>query len=86
MNSEQAGQLQAPIPQYQSYSQKVDWGLIEPVMVMEKVTDPTKEFTLDEVGSLSYVVDGRWMSFDSMYDNAAPFSYEFTTVKIGGST
>ena len=55
-------------------------------MVMEKVTDSTKEFTLDEVGSLSYVVDGRWMSFDSMYDNTAPFSYELTIVKTGGPT
>lgn len=85
-NSEQAGQLQALIPRYQSYSQKVDWGLIEPVMVMEKATDSTKEFTLDEVGSLSYVVDGRWMSFDSMYDNTPPFNYEITIVKTGGPT
>jgi len=88
MNTEQSGQLQGSqlIPQYPSHIKGVDWGLIEPVMVIEKATDSTKEFTLDNVGSLTYVIDGRWMSYDPMYDNTPPFSYELTIVKTGGPT
>jgi hypothetical protein len=88
INTEQSGQLQGSqlIPQYPSHIKGVDWGLIEPVMVMEKATDSTREFTLDNVGSLTYVIDGRWMSFDPTYDNSPPFSYELTIVKTGGPT
>lgn len=88
MNTEQSGQLQGAqlIPQYQAYSKGVDWGLIEPLMVMEKATDSTREFTLDNVGPLTYVIDGRWMSYDPSYENTPPFSYELTIVKTGGPT
>jgi hypothetical protein len=89
LNTEQAGQLQGSqlIPRYQTYVKGgIDWGLIEPVMVIEKATDTTKEFTLEDVGPLTYVVDGRWMGYDSMYDNTPPFSYEITIVKTGGPT
>jgi hypothetical protein len=88
MNSEQAGQLQGSnlIPQYQSYSKAVDWGLIEPIMVMEKATDSTREFTLENVGPLTYVIDSRWMSYDPMYENSPPFNYEITIEKTGGPT
>jgi hypothetical protein len=88
MNTEQSGQLQGSqlIPQYPTHIKGVDWGLIEPVMVMEKATDSTREFTLDNVGSLTYVLDGRWMSFDPSFDNSPPFSYEITIVKTGGPT
>ena len=55
-------------------------------MVIEKATDTTKEFTLEDVGPLTYVVDGRWMGYDSIYDNTAPFTYEITIVKTGGPT
>lgn len=83
----QSGQLAALSPRYQSYIKGgIDWGLIEPVMVMEKATDSTKEFTLTDVGPLTYVVDGRWMSYESNYDNTPPFSYEITIVKTGGPT
>ncbi len=87
--TEQAGQLQGSqlIPRYQSYIKGgIDWGLIKPFMVMEKATDSTKEFTLQDVGPLTYVVDGRWMGYDSNYDNTAPFTYEITIVKTGGPT
>jgi hypothetical protein len=86
MNVEQSGQLQGLKPQYTTYIKGVDWGIIEPAMVIEKATDTTKEFTLENVGSLTYVIDGRWMSFDPIYDNTPPFSYEITIVKIGGPT
>jgi len=90
LNTEQAGQLQGSqlIPRYQTYVKGgIDWGLIEPVMVIEKATDTTKEFTLqDDVRPLTYVVDGRWMGYDSNYDNTAPFSYEITIEKTGGPT
>ena len=64
LNTERAGQLQGSqlIPRYQTYIKGgIDWGLITPYMVMEKATDSTKEFTLTDVGPLTYVVDGRWM-------------------------
>jgi hypothetical protein len=89
VSSVQAGQLDGSqlIPRYQSYIKGgIDWGLIEPVMVMEKATDTTKEFTLDDVGQLTYVVDGRWMGYDSNYDKTTPFNYEITIVKTGGPT
>jgi hypothetical protein len=88
MNTEQARQLQGSqlIPRYQAFTKGVDWGLIEPSMVLEKATDTTKEFTVENVGPLTYVVDGRWMSYDSAYDTIQPFSYEITIVKTGGPT
>jgi hypothetical protein len=88
MSTTQSGQLQGSqlIPRYQTYQTGVDWGLIEPVMVIEKATDTTKEFTLKDVGPLTYVVDGRWMGYDSIYDNTPPFTYEITIVKTGGPT
>jgi hypothetical protein len=89
VNTEQAGQLQGSqlIPRYQTYLKGgIDWGVIDPKMVMEKATDSTKEFTLDDVGPLTYVVDGRWMGYDSNYDTTQPFTYEITIVKTGGPT
>jgi hypothetical protein len=89
LSTERAGQLEGSqlIPRYQTYIKGgIDWGLIEPVMVIEKATDTTKEFTLQDVGPLTYVVDGRWMSYESNYDNTPPFNYEITIVKTGGPT
>ncbi|MDD1695371.1 MAG: hypothetical protein LUQ54_00595 [Methanoregula sp.] len=83
----QAGQLAALSPRYQSYIKGgIDWGLIEPVMVIEKATDTTKEFTLTDTMPLTYVVDGRWMGYESVYANTGPFKYEITIVKTGGPT
>jgi hypothetical protein len=83
----QAGQLAALSPRYQSYIKGgIDWGLIEPVMIIEKATDTTKEFTLTETMPLTYVVDGRWMGYESVYANTGPFKYEITIVKTGGPT
>jgi hypothetical protein len=89
LNTERAGQLEGSqlIPRYENYIKGgIDLGLIEPVMVIEKATDTTKEFTLEDVGPLTYVVDGRWMGYDSNYNNTAPFSYEINIVKTGGPT
>ncbi len=55
-------------------------------MVLEKATDVTKEFTVEEVGPISYVVDGRWMSFEPIYDGTPPFSYELIITKTSGPT
>jgi hypothetical protein len=88
VNSEQALQLQGStlVPHYESHSKNVQWGLVEASMVLEKATDVTREFTVEEVGPLSYVVDGRWMSFDPIYDGTPPFSYELIITKISGPT
>jgi hypothetical protein len=83
----QAGQLAALIPRYQPYIKGgIDWGLIEHYMVIEKATDTTKEFTLTDTLPLTYVVDGRWMGYESDYANTGPFKYEITIVKTGGPT
>ena len=108
LNTDQAGQLQGSelIPHYESYSTKVQWGLIDPSFVLEKAMNSTGEFiygnyveyryegstsvqmnkTTGEVHPLTYVVDGRWMSYDSVYDNVGTFSYEITITKTGGPT
>lgn len=89
LSTERAGQLQGTqlIPRYVSYVKGgIDWGLIEPVMVIDKATNTSKEFTLTDVGPLTYVVDGRWMSYDSNYNRITPFTYEITIVKTGGPT
>jgi hypothetical protein len=108
LNTEQASQLEGSqlIPRYESYSTKVQWGLIDPSFVIEKATDSTEEFiygnyieyrfengkyvemlkTKGEVHRLTYVIDGRWMSYDPVYDNVQPFNYEITITKTGGPT
>jgi hypothetical protein len=108
LNTEQATGLQGSqlIPHYESYSKKVQWGLIDPSFVLEKATNSTGEFiygdyieyryddgnyvamnkTKGEVHPLTYVVDGRWMSYDPVFDNIQTFSYEITITKTGGPT
>ena len=108
LNTEQATGLQGSqlIPHYESYSKKVQWGLIDPSFVLEKATNSTGEFiygdyieyryddgkyiamnkTKGEVHPLTYVVDGRWMSYDPVYDNVQTFTYEITITKTGGPT
>jgi hypothetical protein len=108
LNTEQATGLQGSqlIPHYESYSKKVQWGLIDPSFVLEKATDSTGEFiygdyieyrfddgkyiamnkTKGEVHPLTYVVDGRWMGYDPVYDNVQTFSYDITITKTGGPT
>jgi hypothetical protein len=108
LNTEQATGLQGSqlIPYYESYSKKVQWGLIDPSFVLEKATDSTGEFiygdyveyryegdkyiamnkTKGEVHPLTYVVDGRWMGYDPVYDNVQTFNYEITIIKTGGPT
>ena len=88
INSEQALQLQGSllVPHYESHSKNIQWGLVEASMVLEKATDVTREFTVEDVGPLSYVVDGRWMSFEPVYDGTPPFSYELIITKISGPT
>ena len=108
LNTEQATGLQGSqlIPHYESYSKKVQWGLIDPSFVLEKATNSTGEFifgdyieyryddgnyvamnkTKGEVHPLTYVVDGRWMSYDPVFDNVQTFSYEITITKTGGPT
>jgi len=108
LNTEQATGLEGSqlIPHYESYSKKVQWGLIDPSFVLEKATNSTGEFvfgdyieyryddgnyvamnkTKGEVHPLTYVVDGRWMSYDPVFDNVQTFSYEITITKTGGPT
>jgi len=88
VNTEQAAQLEGSqlVPHYESYSKNIQWGLVEASMVLEKATDVTREFTVEDVGPISYVVDGRWMSFDPIYDRTPPFSYELIITKISGPT
>jgi hypothetical protein len=88
VNTEQAAQLEGSqlVPHYESYSKNIQWGLVKASMVLEKATDVSSEFTVEEVGPLSYVVDGRWMSFEPVYDGTPPFSYELIITRISGPT
>jgi hypothetical protein len=108
LNTEQASGLQGSqlIPRYESYSTKVQWGLIDPSFILERATNSTGEFvygdyieyrfdgdkyiamnmTTGEVHPLTYVIDGRWMSYDPVYDNVQTFTYEITITKTGGPT
>jgi hypothetical protein len=88
INTEQAAQLGGSllVPHYESHSKNIQWDLVTASMVLEKATDVAKEFTVEDVGPLSYVVDGRWMSFDQVYDGTPPFSYELIITRISGPT
>jgi hypothetical protein len=87
VNSEQGLQLEALVPHYESYSEKIQWGLIDPFMVMGKVSDSTQEFTIDDIRRATYVVDGRWMNFDDTYASSAePFRFTITITKINTPT
>lgn len=45
-----------------------------------------KVWNKGEVSPLTYVVDGRWMTYDPIYDNVQTFTYEITITKTGGPT
>ena len=79
----QADQLAGNLmtPNYVTHSDKIQWGLIEPSMVMEKVTDDTKTFTVDKEAFYSYVIDGRWMQSVDEYADTEPFGYTLTIMK-----
>jgi len=88
VTSTQASELQGNtmIPRYDSTSDKIQWGLIEPYMSLGKVTDATQTFTVDTVAPYVYVVDARWMGFDNDYNMTAPFNYELSITKITSSS
>jgi hypothetical protein len=80
----QADELQGSqlIPRYDSSSDKIQWGLITPYMVLGRVTEETKTFTVETVNPYVYVVDARWMGFEPAYKTTSPFNYELTITKI----
>jgi len=79
----QADQLSGDImtPKYVSHSDKIQWGLIEPYMVMEKATDDTKTFSVEKEAFYAYVIDGRWMQSVDEYASTEPFGYTLTIMK-----
>jgi hypothetical protein len=79
----QADQLTGDImtPKYVSHSDKIQWGLIEPYMVMEKATDDTKTFSVEKEAFYAYVIDGRWMQSVDEYASTEPFGYTLTIMK-----
>lgn len=79
----QADQLSGSvmIPKYVSHSNTIQWGLIEPYMVMEKVTDETKTFSVEKEAFYAYVIDGRWMQSVDEYASTEPFGYTLTITK-----
>lgn len=84
VTSSQADQLQSNelTPKYESYSDKIQWGLITPYMVVGKVTSSTETFTVDAVRPYVYVVDARWMGSDNNYKTSPAFNYSLTITKI----
>jgi hypothetical protein len=79
----QADQLKGNLmtPHYVSHSDKIQWGLIEPFMVMEKVTDEKKTFSVEKEAFFAYVIDGRWMQSIDEYAATEPFGYTLTIMK-----
>lgn len=79
----QADQLKGDTmtPKYVSHSNKIQWGLIEPYMVMEKATDETRTFSVEKEAFFSYVIDGRWMQSVDEYASTGPFEYTLTITK-----
>lgn len=79
----QADQLKGDLltPKYVSHSDKVQWGLVEPQMIMEKVTDDKKTFSVEKEAFYAYVIDGRWMQSVDEYANTPPFGYTLTIIK-----
>ena len=80
----QAAELQGNTltPQYESYSDRIQWGLITPYMNLGRVTDSTKTFTVTTIAPYVFVVDARWMASDNDYKTTKPFNYELTITKI----
>ena len=79
----QADQLKGDTmtPKYVSHSNKIQWGLIEPYMVMEKATDETRTFRVEKEAFYAYVIDGRWMQSVDEYASTGPFEYTLTITK-----
>ncbi|MCX6689781.1 MAG: hypothetical protein NTZ39_08875 [Methanoregula sp.] len=84
VTNDQVATLQANemTPHYVSSSDKVQWGLLNPYMVMEKATNTTKSFTVDKIAPYVYVLDGRWMASDIKYNTTPAVNYEITITKI----
>lgn len=82
--TEQASQLTGNtlVPHYVPHSENIQWGQIEPYLVVGQTTESTKTFTVEELGPYTYVVDARWMLTDDDYKATAPFNYEITIAKI----
>lgn len=83
VTTHQADQLKGDImtPKYVSHSDKIQWGLIEPYMVMEKATDDTGTFSVEKEAFYAYVIDGRWMQSVDEYSSTEPFGYTLTIMK-----
>lgn len=79
----QADQLKGDTmtPKYVSHSNKIQWGLAEPYMVMEKATDDMKTFSVEKEAFYAYVIDGRWMQSVDEYASTEPFGYTLTIMK-----
>lgn len=69
-------------PHFVAHSEKIQWGLIEPYMVLGKTDDKSQVFTVEEIAPYVYVVDARWMKSDDNYKDTAPFNYEITIAKV----
>ncbi len=103
LNTEQATGLQGSqlIPHYESYSKKVQWGLIDPSFVLEKATDSTGEFVFGDYVEYRYEGD-KYIAMNKtkgevhpltyvvdgrwMGYNVQTFNYEITITKTGGPT
>jgi hypothetical protein len=84
LNTEQVSLLGVSdqIPRYEPYSKKVQWGKLNTHYELEKVRNSTTTIDTFPPIPLTYVVDGRWMSFDSSFNNVPPFNYEITITRI----
>ncbi|MFA4877780.1 MAG: hypothetical protein WC586_10225 [Methanoregula sp.] len=63
-------------------SDKINWGLITPNMVLDKVTDGSQTFTITAETPYVYVIDGRYLATGNATKDNVPINYDLTITKI----
>jgi len=76
LNTEQATGLEGSqlIPHYESYSKKVQWGLIDPSFVLEKATNSTGEFIYGDYIEYRFD-DGKYVAMNKTKGEVHPLTY-----------
>jgi hypothetical protein len=76
LNTEQATGLEGSqlIPHYESYSKKVQWGLIDPSFILEKATNSTGEFIYGDYIEYRFD-DGKYVAMNKTKGEVHPLTY-----------
>ncbi len=69
-------------PHYEEGDTRLQWGNVKPAFYWERVTDRIAAFTIKDVGSYSFVVDPRWMTYDERWATKRPFTYKLRITRL----